>query len=341
MTPREIVRHTLGFANPDRVARSFGESDLAGVSYTAETPATDWEKAGGDRWERIDEWGNIWARIDATSKGEVAKGILSDLKDIESLELPDYSNPSDYEAVRAARIAQVDHYLLGHLPGFTFNIARKLRRLDQYLVDLMMTPDRMAVLHDRIDALLEDMIRNYAAAGVDGVMFPEDWGTQAQLLIDPALWLRAFMPRFEKLCGLARDCGITVWMHSCGQIEAIVPHLMDAGIACLQFDQPELHGIDQLAAHQERGKITFWCPVDIQNTLPQQDEALIRARARELLEKLWRGRGGFIAGFYSDNSSLGLDPVWQEYACDEFMCRGVKPFMEQQGLHASPSCVKK
>ncbi len=132
-----------------------------------------------------------------------------------------------------------------------------------------------------------------------------------------------FFPRFKKLCGLAHELGIRVFMHSCGNIAAIVPGLMDAGIDVLQFDQPDLHGIDALASHQDRGRITFWCPVDIQTTLQQRDERIIRAKAREMLDKLWRGKGGFIAGYYGDNASIGLDPKWQDIACDEFRRRGI------------------
>ena len=36
----------------------------------------------------------------------------------------------------------------------------------------------------------------------------------------------------------------------------------------------------------------------------------------------WQGRGGFIAGFYEDNVSIGLEPVWQEIACREFIKKG-------------------
>ena len=323
MTSREIVQRTLTFDFPERVARSFDEADMVGAGYRVATPETDWQEVRPGRWERIDEWGNTWARVDPTSKGEVAKGVLDDLAALDRLEFPDFSPPEAYVPVREMRRAYPDKYLLGHMPGFAFNIARKLRRLEQYLLDILIEPDTMHALHDRIDAMLETMIRNHAAAGADGAMFPEDWGTQQQLLIDPALWRQEFRPRFERLCGVARDCGIAVWMHSCGQIEAIVPDLMDAGIAVLQFDQPELHGIDRLAAHQDRGPITFWCPVDIQKTLPQRDADVIRVRAEEMLDKLWRGRGGFIAGFYEDNASLGLDPKWQEIACAEFRRRGV------------------
>ncbi len=324
MTSKEIVLRTLEYSGPDRVARSFGESDFGRAKCSAQTHATEWKKGDGDRWERTDEWGNTWARIDPTSKGEVVRGVLENISSLDDYEFPDYSRPDDYADVVRTRSRYPDKWIIGGMPGFTFNIARKMRKLEQYLMDLLLEPDFIREFHDRLDEVLAAMIRNYAAAGVDSVMFPEDWGTQTQTLISPALWEREFFPRFQKLCGLAHDLGIKVFMHSCGRIGAIIPGLMEAGIDVLQFDQPDLHGIDTLASYQKNGRITFWCPVDIQKTLQQRDEAVIRAKAREMLDKLWRGRGGFIAGYYSDNVSIGLDPRWQDYACDEFETYGTR-----------------
>ncbi|MBN1348095.1 hypothetical protein JXJ21_01665 [candidate division KSB1 bacterium] len=323
MTSREIVRRTVDFEHPIRVARSFGESDFAGATCAIETCATKWREISNGRWERIDEWGNVWGRIDPTSKGEVLKGVLDNLNALDSYELPDYSKPEDYVNVREARNQAQDKWFIGGLPGFAFNIARKMRKLDQYLIDILLERDRIRELHDRIDDMLEAGIRNYAAAGVDSIMFCEDWGTQSQTLVSPGLWMEEFYPRFERLCGIAHAAGIKVFMHSCGQIEAIVPGLMRAGVDLLQFDQPALHGIDTLAAHQNNGKITFWCPVDIQKTLQTKNEKKIRAEAREMLDKLWQGRGGFVAGYYGDNPSIGLEPVWQDIACDEFTRSGI------------------
>jgi uroporphyrinogen decarboxylase len=320
MTSREIVQRTLDFTGPERVARSFGDSDLQWVRCTAKTKATEWREVGGGRSERIDEWGNLWARLDETGqqgRGEVVQGALPDLARLDAYEFPDYSRPEDYAEVRQKRAEFPNHWLYGGLPGFAFRIASQMRMLDQYLMELMTELDRVRPLHDRIDDLLETMIRNYAAAGMDAVMFPEDWGTQHQTLINPNLWRQEFFPRFEKLCAVAHQCGIKVFMHSCGQITAIVPGLIAAGVDLLQFDQPDLHGIDVLAGYQKRNKITFWCPVDIQRTLQLKDEAVIRAKVREMLDKLWRGRGGFIAGYYGDNVAIGLDPRWQEIACNE------------------------
>jgi len=322
MTPKEIVRRTLEFSEPERVARSFGESDFIRALCSVKTHATEWKETGGGRWEKRDEWGNIWGRVDPTSKGEVVRGVLKDISAMDSYEFPDYSRPEDYLCISEKRAENPDRWLLGLVPGFAFNIARKMFELDQYLMNLLLEKERMHELHDRIDLLVESMIRNYAAAGVDGIMFGEDWGTQDATLISPDLWLEEFFPRFKKLCGIAHELGIKVFMHSCGKIEAIVPGLIEAGIDVLQFDQPDLHGIDMLAAYRQKGNITFWCPVDVQKTLQQRDEDIIRAKAREMLDKLWRGRGGFIAGYYGDNASLGLDPKWQNCASDEFFTVG-------------------
>ncbi len=330
MNSREIVQRTLCYEKPPRVARSFWESDFIWTSHTAPTPQTDWQKVDERRWQRVDEWGNIWTRIDATSKGQVLKGVLDDLNDLDNHEFPDFSRPVDYQSVRNIRAEHPDKWIIGGLPGFAFNVARKLRKLDQYLMDLVAELEKIHCLHDRLDMLIEDMIRNYASAGADCIMFPEDWGTQTQLLINPEVWRQEFLPRFEKLCSIAHHCGIKVFMHSCGDNEAIVPGLIQAGVDLLQFDQPELHGIGVLASHQKLGKITFWCPVDIQKTLQSKSEQLIRAQARELLDKLWRGRGGFIAGYYPDNIAIGLEPKWQEFACDEFVRHGVRETYEQE-----------
>ena len=124
--------------------------------------------------------------------------------------------------------------------------------------------------------MLIDMIQNYAKAGVDSIMFPEDWGTQLRALINPKLWHEEFYQGL-RLCGIA-DCGIKVFMHSCGAIGAIY-RLIDAGVDLLQFDQPTLHGIDTLASYQGRGKITL-VSCGYSKTLQTKDEQKNTCRSK-------------------------------------------------------------
>ncbi len=324
MNSREIVTRTLEFRHPERVAASFPEpywSDFRSVNYVYKGYDPTWREVSPGRQEYVDEWGNTWARLDATSKGEAVHGVLEDWAALDTLRLPDLTNPANFARVREiCSDARNDRFRLGGLPGFPFNIARYMRHLEEFLADVLLEPEKVRELLGRIEELLAEVIRQYAHAGVDGVMFPEDWGTQNGLMIHPRTWRETFKPGFARLCRVAHGEGIKVFMHSCGKITEIIPDLIEAGIDLLQFDQPTLHGIDNLARFH--GKITFWCPVDIQKTLQSGDEAAIAAEAREMLDKLGGPDGGFVAGYYGDNPSIGLDPHWQDVACRTFMTYG-------------------
>jgi hypothetical protein len=324
VTSRDIISQTLAFGSPERVARSFRDSDILSIRYALSPRVREWQRLRDQYWERTDEWGNLWARHDDFSRGQVIRGVIEDISEQAEYVFPDYSQEKIYQPVVEARANHPDKWLIGELPGFTGGVAWRLRGLENYLMDLVSEPACVQRLHDRIDALLVEMIVHYAETGVDGVMIWEDWGTQDGLMIDPKLWKSEFYPRFHRLCRLSHEKGIKVVMHSCGQVSSIVPDLIKVGVDVLQFDQPELHGIDTLADYQRQNPVTFWCPVDIQATLHMRDESIIRIKAREMIDKLWQGAGGFIAGYYDENEAIGLEPQWQEYACDEFISHGVR-----------------
>jgi len=324
MNSNTIVRKTLEFDYPERVAHSFDPSDLVFGYQTFNGRDLEWKKIDRDLWQRTDEWGNVWQRVDPTSKGEIVQGVLKNIDQADSLPLPDFSNPDIYRDAADLFKAHPDKWRIGGVQGFAFSMARKLRRLDQYFIDLMVERDKIRILHDRIDQQIKLQFEAYENIGADCVMIWEDWGTQLQLFISPDLWREEFKPRFKDLCRYAHDLDLKMFMHSCGKITDIIPDLIECGIDLLQFDQPTLHGIDTLQQMQQLGKITFWCPVDIQSTLQSKNEQTIRREARELIEKLWRGRGGFIAGYYEDNESIGLEPKWQLIAADEFNKCGMK-----------------
>jgi len=320
MDAREIVLRTVEYRGPERVAGSMPPpywNDLSHAGYQLQGHMATWQDVGGERQEYVDEWGNTWARIDRHSKGEVARGAIQDLDQVATIPLPNLANPANFQRPREVfQDPANDRFRIGSLPGFPFNIARKMRRLDQFLMDLLLEQDKIVILLRRIEDLLAETIVQYARAGADAVMFPEDWGTQKGLMIRPDTWRQEFKPGFQRLCAVAHEHGIKVFMHSCGKTTVIIPDLIEAGIDLLQFDQPQLHGLDNLA--QFHGQITFWCPVDIQTTLQTQDAARIEADARAMIELLGGPEGGFIAGYYRGNEAIGLDPAWQDIACRAF-----------------------
>jgi hypothetical protein len=318
MNSRQIIIDVLEHNAPPRIGFTHPDPFKNDIFFkgTSLPNGEDWKQVDESRWERKDMWGNIWARVDPTSKGEIHKGALDDLDTVADFPLPPLNDPVYYESVaKAVQDNSENKFIQGGIPGFVFNIARKLRRLDQYFMDLIIEKEKIRILHDRLEELLTAMIKNYGACGVDGIGFAEDWGTQEGLFINPELFREEFKPRFERLCRTAHDCGLFILMHSCGKITDVIPDMIEAGVDAFQFDQPQLHGLETLGSFSDRA--TFWCPVDIQKTLQTKDKRIIQDKAKEMIRSLWKN-GGFIAGYYGDNVSIGLEPEVQEWACEAF-----------------------
>ena len=91
MNSREIVLRTLEYRDPERVAASFPApywNDLCNTSYVYEGYDPTWCEVSPGLQEYVDEWGNTWARLDTTSKGEAVRGVLPDWAALDSLRLP-------------------------------------------------------------------------------------------------------------------------------------------------------------------------------------------------------------------------------------------------------------
>jgi hypothetical protein len=276
----------------------------------------------------IDEWGNEWRRLENITKGEVHRGVIEEGWDLlETYQWPDVDRADLYEeaAERVKEYHQEGYYVHGSV-GMSFDIARYMRRMEIFLTDCAAEPDRVRALLDRIADLLERQVHRYADIGVDGISSGEDWGTQDRLLMSPAMFRQLFKPVYERVVGAARSRGLSFRLHSCGFVREIIPDWIETGVNILQFDQPEIHGIDYLSENYG-GKVHFESPVDIQTTLQTRDHTLIEATARDYIDKLTAPfGGGFIAGYYGSNPALGLAPEYQETASNTYMNHGENPW---------------
>jgi hypothetical protein len=337
MDSRSLIHRVTAFAGGPRIGLNLPPPWGSDLVFGGLGPAPGFDpqrRCEGDAEVWLDEWGSTWRRLGGISKGEVAEGAIADWSQLAAYRPPDLGLASRYDAARRAFAEAPEKYRIGGIPGCAFNISRYIRRLENFLADCLLEPDRVRALNRLVMDEIEKAVRRWAEVGADAVMFPEDWGTQDRLLVSPETFRRLFRPELERLCGVAREVGLAVWMHSCGAMGAIIPDLIAAGVRVLQFDQPALHGIGHLAAAYG-GRVTFMCPVDIQRTLQSHDEGAIRAEARRLVEALGRhvspprlrGEsapppagpfGGFIATRYGDERAIGLEPKWQDIACAAF-----------------------
>jgi len=322
MTSRELIRSAIHFEAAPRIGFALAEpwpNDFAWAGV-ARAPGFD-ERRTNDGHEEfwLDEWGNTWHRLLGLSAGgEVLRGAVEDWDQLDAWRPPDLGLAARYEGARKAFAAAPDKYRIGGITACAFNVSRYIRRIENFLADVLLEPEKVRRLNGLVMDEVEKSVHRMAEAGADGLFFCEDWGTQERLLMSPKTFRALFLPEIDRLCRAARRSGLDVWMHSCGYVWEIIEDLIGAGVNVLQFDQPSLHGIERLDA-AFGGRVAFQCPVDIQRTLQTHDAARICDEARRLCQVLGGHGGGFIAGRYGDEKGIGLEPKWQDLASDAFV----------------------
>lgn len=325
MTPREVITKNIECACEGRIGLSFDNgraNDFAGAQVEHGIETRRWVEGAVEFYTDI--WGNTWHRLVGMSQGgEVCKPVIGDWRDLDALELPDLANPACYAAARALGASNTDTFRVGGMPGWPFAICRYMRKMEVYFVDLLAERDRIDVLHDRVAALLEGVIDRFGEAGMDGVMFCEDLGTQDRVLIGPEMWADLFRPLYERLTQRAHSHGMKVIMHSCGYNWALIDLLCQSAIDCFQFDQPAVYDMPALAQKLRGYGVGLYAPCDIQRVLPTGDRAYIERETERLVNTF---RGGFIAKNYPDLHGIGVDPEWDRWAYDTFLRAGAPEF---------------
>jgi hypothetical protein len=151
---------------------------------------------------------------------------------------------------------------------------------------------------------------------VDAVAFGDDWGTQQGLMIALDQWRALFKPRYAAQFERVRRAGKKVWFHSCGNVHAILGDLIDIGVDVIELLQPDVMGIERLAA-DFGGKVCFCCSVDHQRRAISGTREEIFGYARRLRDTLGAFNGGYIA-YIEDYACLGMDEQHYQWIREAF-----------------------
>ncbi len=124
----------------------------------------------------------------------------------------------------------------------------------------------------------------------------DDAGTQRGEFIRPELWAEMIKPHYARLCAwVHRNTGWKTFLHCCGSIHGLIPHMIEAGIDILNPIQTSAANMQPERLKAEfGGQIVFWgggC--DTQQVLPTATPAEVREHVRERLAVFGPG-GGYI-----------------------------------------------
>ncbi|MGO8695593.1 MAG: uroporphyrinogen decarboxylase family protein [Rectinemataceae bacterium] len=195
--------------------------------------------------------------------------------------------------------AETDKALMVVVGCNLFEWGTFLRRIDNFLVDLMLEPEKVESL---LDALMEvhmatlAKVCEYLGDIVDVVRFGDDLGTDQGLFMQPEIYRRLFKPRHAALCSYAHaHSDMHTFLHSCGSIYPLLPDLIEAGFEILNPVQTNVRDMEPGRLKREFGAdMTFWGGgIDTRSVLNNGSPADVRRQALERLEIFSKG-GGFV-----------------------------------------------
>ena len=127
----------------------------------------------------------------------------------------------------------------------------------------------------------------YARAGVDLIRCGDDVANQKAMMFAPDLWRKMMLSRWKRVWHEIKrihpDCRI--WYHSDGNIEPIIPELIEIGVTILNPVQPEC--LDPVMLKRKYGKdLVFDGTIGTQTTMPFGTVSDVKNTVRERIDSL-------------------------------------------------------
>jgi uroporphyrinogen decarboxylase len=141
------------------------------------------------------------------------------------------------ETDKAHSLGKVVGCWIGHM----YEDSWQIRGYEHFLMDMVSRPEWCEYILDRVKTRNLEITRAAAEAGVDWIKTGDDVANQKTLMFSPELWRKFMKPRWAEVFALARSIkpDIQIWYHSDGNIESIIPELIEIGVTILNPVQPE------------------------------------------------------------------------------------------------------
>ena len=218
-----------------------------------------------------DEWG---VRYQVTSTGLHWRYIfhpLADAEDVSEYKFPDLDAPGRFDdAIKTAKLYKDKYVLQAFLHQTLFEWSWALRGFNKFIRDLYTNEKFVNSLLDKMLKYRMETGRRYIEIGADIIQLGDDFGMQTGMLIPPALWRKYFKPRMKILIDDIKKHSHNsayIFYHSDGNIEPIIPELIEIGVEILNPIQPEC--MDPAKIKRKYGdKLVLHGTISVQTTLP-------------------------------------------------------------------------
>ena len=251
----------------------------------------------------VDEWSIGWKAIPyQTPYGvgrytEIASHPLADEKAVTAYRPPDPARPDLYsDASQLIQNFKPEYWIVGSTVTTVFETAWALRGFEKMLSDFILNPELAEAILDIPFQYHLSAARKLVEMGVDMIWIGDDVGTQTGMLISPRTWRKFLKPKLSEFIATLKRIRpeIKIAYHSDGNIEPIIPDLIEIGLDILNPIQPACMDPAQLK-HQYGEKLCFWGSLDEQHTLPFGTTEDVCQEVRTRINTIGKN-GGLILG---------------------------------------------
>jgi len=279
------------------------------VRFEESLPFVETERVGPDSSQRTGE--RHWR--------DMRRGAIASWADFELYPWPSVTPESlaDYE------------YLATHLPegmglmachaGGMYEHLSAIFSYEGLCYALHDQPDLVAAVADRLGGILLSFYRQLVELPNLIAVFPgDDMGFRTATLLPPDVLRRLILPWHRKFAGLAHMRGLPYFLHSCGNLSAIMPDLIDGvGIdAKHSYENAILSAAEFQERYGDRLGVLGGVDIDILARSSPED---VRREVRRLVD-ICGPRGRFAVG--SGNSIPSYVPVGNYLAMVDEALRG-------------------
>jgi len=146
---------------------------------------------------------------------------------------------------------------------------------------------------DRIMDWILAVVREYSKyPRIDAIYFGDDWGQQHGLIMGPRIWREFLKPRLAKIYAEVKSAGKFVLIHSCGDIQGILPDLIEIGLDVFNPFQPEVMDVHEIK-RMYGDRLTFFGGISLQKTLSFGTPEDVKAEVIDRIQTIGKG-GGYI-----------------------------------------------
>jgi hypothetical protein len=244
----EFVRRTNG--------RLEGDAPGAGEDYVFR-----------DKRTFEDAWGVVRRVGDDGKYVEWRDGPLAGHEDLAGWAPPSVVYPTAREL--ACRIAQFGEFVTVAMIDFPFKMARNLCGMEHIFVLMADNPRFVHELYDRFYAFQEQEALLAARAGFDVLAVAGDIASHRGMMFSPVMFKEFDVPRFTSLIRKVKAANpeIKVLYHSDGNLEAVIPMLIECGIDILNPVQSAC--MDPAEIKRRYGdRLAFHGTISVQDTIP-------------------------------------------------------------------------